>query len=360
MTQRVLAGLIVAILSAVPVLAHPAPFSYVDVDLQPAAVDVTVVVHVFDVAHELGIQSDDGSLEPATLAAEGRRVAAMLGQRLVLEADGRTLSSTTWSAPEPLAERQSLRLHARYVAGGSIGSLRLGAALFPYDPQHQTFVNVYERGTLRLQAILSAGREEIEYFAGSRQGAIAVMRKFVPAGFHHILIGPDHLLFLFGLLLLGGPLGRLALVVSAFTVAHSITLTLAALDIYTPPSRLVEPAIALSIVYVGADNLLVRGGRDLRVWIAFGFGLIHGFGFANVLREMNLPASALAWSLFSFNLGIEIGQLMVVVILASALAALRTRSEVAGRRVAFAGSVTVIAAGAFWFIQRVFFPGGMA
>ena len=98
----------------------------------------------------------------------------------------------------------------------------------------------------------------------------------------------------------------------------------------------------------------------MRGWIALAFGFIHGFGFANVLREMDLPARALGWSLFSFNVGVEIGQLFVVVAVASALALLRRRSEAAGRRLVFAGSVVVIAAGTFWFIQRVFFSGGMA
>jgi hypothetical protein len=166
-------------------------------------------------------------------------------------------------------------------------------------------------------------------------------------------------LFLIGLLLLGGSMRRLLLVVTSFTVAHSITLSLAALDIFTPPARIIEPAIALSIVYVGFDNLLVKEGRDVRAWIAFAFGFIHGFGFANVLREMDLPRSALGWSLFSFNFGVEIGQMLVVVIVASALSALRARSEWAGRKVAFAGSIVVIAAGAFWFVQRVFFPQGL-
>ena len=128
----------------------------------------------------------------------------------------------------------------------------------------------------------------------------------------------------------------------------------------TPPARLIEPAIALSIVYVGADNLLVRGGRDVRAWIAFAFGFIHGFGFANVLREMDLPSRALGWSLFSFNFGVEIGQLIVVLVVASALALLRARSAAAGRQLAFAGSLAVIAAGTFWFIQRVFFPAGLS
>jgi hydrogenase/urease accessory protein HupE len=188
-----------------------------------------------------------------------------------------------------------------------------------------------------------------------------VLQRFVPSGVRHILIGPDHLLFLVGLLLLGGSVRRLLLVVTAFTIAHSITLSLAALGMVIPPARAIEPAIALSVVYVGADNLLVSGGgRDTRGWIAFAFGLIHGFGFANVLREMDLPSRALGWTLFGFNLGVEVGQLFVVVIVASAFAWVRSRSEVAGRRLAFAGSIIVMLAGAFWFVQRVFLTGGTA
>ena len=98
----------------------------------------------------------------------------------------------------------------------------------------------------------------------------------------------------------------------------------------------------------------------MRVWIALVFGLIHGFGFASVLREMGLPSGALGWSLFSFNLGVEIGQVAVAVVVASALTALRARSETAGRRLAVGGSIAVMAAGAFWFVQRVFFPETMA
>jgi hydrogenase/urease accessory protein HupE len=233
-------------------------------------------------------------------------------------------------------------------------------SLFPYDPQHQTFLNFYERDEVVTQAILDRNRTAFDHFMGTRQGVWAVVRRFLPSGIHHILIGPDHLLFLVGLLLLGGSIRQLTFVVTAFTLAHSITLSLAALDIYSPPAYLVEPAIALSIVYVGADNLMVKGGRDMRAWIAFAFGFIHGFGFANVLRAMDLPGRALGWSLLSFNLGVEVGQLLVVVAVAAALAALRARSEVAGRRLAVAGSVVVMIAGAYWFIQRVFFPGGMA
>jgi hydrogenase/urease accessory protein HupE len=219
---------------------------------------------------------------------------------------------------------------------------------------------VYEGETLSSQMILDGAHPHLEYFAGTRQGVVAVVKKFIPAGIHHILIGPDHILVLVGLLLLGGTIRQLLFVVTGFTVAHSITLSLAALNIVTPPARLIEPAIALSIVYVGADNILAKGGRDVRVWIAFAFGFIHGFGFANVLREMDLPTRALGWSLFSFNFGVEIGQLLVVVAVASAFQMLRSRSEWAGRHLAFAGSIVVILAGAFWFVQRVFFPGGIS
>ena len=250
-----------------------------------------------------------------------------------------------------------MRFHFRYSsATAPPGVVSISAKMFTYDQQHQTFVNVYERDTLTSQMILDINHTQAEYFAGTRQGVLAVIRKFVPAGIHHILIGPDHLLFLVGLLLLGGSIRRLAMVVTSFTIAHSVTLSLAALNILSPPARIIEPAIALSIVYVGADNLLAQGGRDVRAWIAFTFGFIHGFGFANVLREMDLPSRALGWSLFSFNFGVEIGQLLVVVPVALTFAVIRSRSEWARRQLVYAGSIVVIAAGSFWFVQRVFFP----
>lgn len=343
-----------------PAAAHPAPFSFVDLRVESAAMDLEVVVHAFDVAYELAVQPPNRVLEPGGLGTRAARLAELVGERLAITVDGRRVAVDGWSDPEPLPARQSVRLRGRVALEDEPGRIDVEAVMFPYDPQHQTFVNVYDRGTLTAQAILGGGAPRYEYFVGSRQGTLAVIRKFVPQGVHHILIGPDHLLFLVGLLLLGGSLRRLLMVITAFTIAHSVTLALAVLDVVRPPGNVVEPIIALSIVYVGADNLLVRGGRDMRVWIALVFGLIHGFGFASVLREMGLPSGALGWSLFSFNFGVEIGQVAVAVVVASALTALRARSEAAGRRLAVAGSVGVIAAGTFWFVQRVFFSGGMA
>jgi hydrogenase/urease accessory protein HupE len=273
-------------------------------------------------------------------------------------ADGRALDPE-WLSSEPLPDRQSVRYRLRYQSPSPPGVITVSTTMFPYDPNHQTFINVYEGETLTSQYIVDADENSVEYFAGTRQGAFAVVRRFVPSGVHHILIGPDHLLFLVGLLLLGGTIRKLALVVTSFTLAHSVTLSLAALNILSPPANIIEPAIALSIVYVGADNLLAQGGRDVRAWIAFAFGFIHGFGFANVLREMSLPPQALGWSLFSFNLGVEIGQLGVVIGVASLFALLRSRSIWAKRYLLLVGSILVMAAGAFWFIERVFFPARM-
>jgi len=349
---------VAAVLVPRTALTHPVPFSYLDLRLQPTAIEGTLVAHIFDVAHDLNVAPPEKLLEPSVVAQRAAAIIELLSPRLMLGADGTPLRGE-WSNVEIVADRQSLRLHVRYPLASPAGTLTVATIMFPYDPQHQTFLNIYERDALT-QAILDRGRIQFDYFAGTRQGALAVVRKFLPSGIHHILVGPDHLLFLVGLLLLGGTIRQLAVVVTAFTVAHSITLSLAALNIVTPPARIIEPAIALSIVYVGADNLLVRDGRDVRAWIAFAFGFIHGFGFANVLREMDLPPRALGWSLFSFNLGVEIGQLIVVVAVASVLSALRSRSEEVGRRLAFAGSIVVMAAGTFWFIQRVFFPGGLS
>jgi hypothetical protein len=297
-------------------------------------------------------------LEQAIVARENDAIRKLLSPRFQLIADGQTLHGE-WSDGEIFKDRQSLRYTIRYPIPTQPAAILIRTHMFPYDPVHQTFINVYEGESLTSQLILDQNHTEAEYFLGTRQGVIAVIKKFIPQGIHHILIGPDHLLFLIGLLLLGGSLRQLVLVVTSFTVAHSITLSLAALNLLNPPAHIIEPAIALSIVFVGADNLLASGGRDVRPWIALCFGFIHGFGFANVLSEMGLPAQALAWSLFSFNFGVEIGQLFVVIAVATVLGAIRSRSEWAGRKLAFAGSIAVICAGMFWFVQRLFFPGGL-
>jgi hydrogenase/urease accessory protein HupE len=344
--------------------AHPAPFSYLDLHIDATGVTGTLVVHDLDAAHDLNVASADSLLDPATAARYREALVALLLPRLTLALDGQP-ATITFGAMDVVPDRQSLRL-AFTVSGGRPGRISLTAYVFPYDPIHQTFVNVYEDTALKHQAILDATRQTAEYYSGTTQGRMSVVRTFVVSGVEHILIGPDHILFLIGLLLLGGSLKRLALIVTSFTIGHSITLSLAALDILSPSAQFIEPLIALTIVVVGADNLLVlrakpdpsREATDIRAWLALGFGLIHGFGFAYVLKEFGLPQAALGWSLFAFNLGVEFGQLLIVGVVATVLLLIRRRSSTAAHWVAMAGSVGVILAGLYWFVERVFLTGG--
>src|SRR5688572_9568543 len=367
---RRLGPTIVAVLWATTAGAHPAPFSYLDLRLNASGVTGTLVVHDLDAAHDLGITAAETLLDPEVAARHRDALVALLSPRIRIEFDGRAVP-ISWGAINVVPERQSVRL-AFTIADAPPGHTAIHAYVFPYDPIHQTFINLYEDDQLTLQAILDASRQRVEYYGGTTQGRLAVVRTFVLSGIEHIMIGPDHILFLIGLLLLGGTLAKLALIVTAFTVGHSITLSLAALDILSPPAYFIEPLIALTIVVVGADNLLVlRGTRtaqdgsvrsvasvtsvaDIRAWLAAVFGLIHGFGFAYVLKEFGLPQAALGWSLFAFNLGVEIGQLLIVVVVAGALILLRRRSVGAARVVATIGSIAVVAAGVYWFIERVF------
>ncbi len=350
---RWIVALVCVLGSAAATHAHPAPFSYLDLVFRDNGIDGTLVVHAIDVAHDLEIDPVERLLEDAVAERERTRIAELLTPRLLLRADRRLVPQ--WTSLEVLREEQALRLRFR-IADEQPGALTVHTNLFPYDPNHQTFVNIYEDNELRQQLIFNVFAREHTYYLGTTQGVLAVMQTFIPSGVHHILIGPDHILFLVGLLLLGGTPWSLVKIVTAFTLGHSVTLSLAALNMLTPPESIVEPAIALSIVFVGADNLMRGEGRDLRMWVALVFGLVHGFGFAYVLREFGLPSEALLWSLFSFNVGVEIGQLAVVLIVASALAAIRRRSDVLGSRVAFAGSILVVSAGTYWFVERVFFP----
>jgi hydrogenase/urease accessory protein HupE len=333
--------------------AHPSPFSYIDLDIRDDGVYGTLVAHVLDIAHDLAVDPAEQLFDRAVLPGHVARIEQLLSGRLRIQAGG--VSQPRWTGAEPLPDQQAIRLtFVLYVE--SPGSVVVRPRLFPYDPLHQSFVNVFEKGELRQQFVFSGDTAARTYYAGTTQGVLAVIGTFIPSGIEHILIGPDHILFLVGLLLLGGGWTALIRIVTAFTIGHSITLSLAALDVLSPPARLIEPAIALSIIFVGADNLVRGSGRDVRAWIALVFGLVHGFGFANVLREFGLPSEALGWSLLSFNLGVEVGQLAIVVVVASLLAAIRQRSVTLGTRIAFAGSIVVIAAGSYWFVERVFFP----
>ena len=183
---------------------------------------------------------------------------------------------------------------------------------------------------------------------------VSSFTNFLSLGVKHILTGYDHLLFLFGLLVVvRGFLSALG-VITSFTIAHSITLAAATFNVAQIPSRIVEPLIAASIIYVGVENLVCGGIPKARRMVAFGFGLIHGFGFASVLREMGIGAGTggIVLPLFSFNLGVEFGQITIAAAVLPIIWKLR-ENPIFITRWAPTCSAAVVILGSFWFVQRV-------
>jgi hydrogenase/urease accessory protein HupE len=187
--------------------------------------------------------------------------------------------------------------------------------------------------------------------SATREGGASAAWAFFKMGIEHILTGYDHLVFLFGLVLLRARLGELLAVVTAFTVAHSVTLAIAVLGIFSPSPKFVEPAIALSIAYVGVENFFVEDGS--RRWrVTFPFGLIHGFGFAGALQEIHLPRAQVPSALVSFNLGVEAGQLFAMSLVVPMVLLIRQKDwfEPRGVRV-LSGAIAL--AGGVWFVVRI-------
>jgi hypothetical protein len=227
---------------------------------------------------------------------------------------------------------------------------------FDVDPRHQTFVRVRGAGGAPAEYVLRQGEQKITL--ARPVSLLEHARDYFVLGVEHIFTGYDHLGFLVGLLLVAGfaslrsGVRYLLGVVTAFTAAHSITLIASGLGWVRLPSHVVEPAIALSIFYVAVENLFVLQPRQ-RWLLTFGFGLMHGFGFASVLREIGLPARGLVLSLLSFNLGVEAGQIVVVSALAPLLwLAARPRFDCT-RALRIGGSIVLALLSSFWFLERI-------
>jgi len=238
----------------------------------------------------------------------------------------------------------------------STGQIAFESVLFQeIDPASRHMLTA--TGDARAFALLSASSPRVDLVrAPSKLGT--VLWQYFLSGVEHIAIGYDHIAFLIAVILWGRRFWPLAAVVTAFTVAHSITLSLAVLDVVRLPSQLVETLIALSIVYVAAENFFVR---DIsRRWIiTFLFGLIHGFGFASVLREYGVPQDRVGWALAAFNVGVEAGQLLIV---GAALSILYGVGRIwiqigedspARRRFVWAVSAIILALGIYWAWQRI-------
>ena len=176
---------------------------------------------------------------------------------------------------------------------------------------------------------------------------------FIGMGTEHILSGPDHLLFLLALLALTRGFWPIAKIVTGFTIAHSVTLSLATLGVLDVPSRIVEPLIAATIIWVALENLLAPARTAQRWLIAALFGLIHGLGFASALTELGLPRAAMIRALIGFNVGVELGQLAFVAAVMPAVVWLAKPGRIA--RLPQVLSVAVAAAGTFWLAERLLF-----
>jgi hydrogenase/urease accessory protein HupE len=181
-----------------------------------------------------------------------------------------------------------------------------------------------------------------------------VLLDYTVLGFTHILPkGLDHILFVLGLFLLSTRMAPLLIQVTAFTVAHSVTLALSVYDVVSLPSSIVEPLIAASIVYVAVENILTPRLKPWRALVVFGFGLLHGLGFAGVLHEVGLPRGQFVPALVTFNVGVELGQLAVITLAYLAVGTWGRNKTWYRRRVVIPASMAVAAVGLFWTVQRV-------
>lgn len=179
---------------------------------------------------------------------------------------------------------------------------------------------------------------------------------YLQLGFTHILpFGLDHILFVLGLFLLSPKLKPLLWQISAFTIAHSITLSLAMFNVINIPSNIVEPVIAISIVFIAVENIITKKLKPWRIAIIFVFGLIHGLGFAGVLKELGLPQSQFVNALITFNIGVELGQITVVLIAFFAVGFWFQSKKWYRERITIPGSVIIAVIASYWTIQRIFF-----
>jgi hypothetical protein len=355
------------LLVALPALAHNLSVAHVSVvrdvgDRRLATVEVDLSLK--DLALTIPLDANhDEAVTWAELRAARPSIEALVARGVALDAMGGPCALQ----PTGLGTRRyddgsyaTLLLRARCP---SAGSLRVRYTLFfDRDPQHRAVVSLSD-GTGTAAAIANAGTP-----TGRLDGkADDVFAEFVREGVHHILIGYDHLAFLISLVLpallawLGGvwradPDMRRRLrdvfwLVTAFTLAHSVTLTLAALDLVRPASRIIEPAIAASVLLAALNN--IRPVVVRRLWLlSFGFGLVHGFGFAGALGEIGLPKGGRVLALLGFNVGVELGQLSVLCVLLPVLYLVRNRPGY-GRRVVPLVSLGIALRAGAWLVQRL-------
>lgn len=357
----------ILLLLAVPAWAHKPSDSYLSLTVQDNRIEGRWDIALRDLDDAIGLDADgNGDITWGEVRIKHDEIAAYALSRLTLT------SGTTrcpFEAPHHFVDRHTDGAYAvlMFTATCSTTIDRLQTdyrLLFDLDAQHKGLLRLtYGQDTAT--AIFSQ-EAPIQQFTIGKVSRLRQIRQYAHEGIWHIWLGYDHVLFLLALLLPAvlrrianrwepapdflSALGEVVAIVTAFTVAHSITLSLASLGVISLPSRLVESAIAASVAFAGIANLyptLIQ-----RRWlVAFLFGLIHGFGFAGVLSDLGLPQSSLALSLVSFNLGVEVGQLAIVAIFLPLAYGLR-KSWAYQRLVLVSGSLGIAALACAWLVER--------
>jgi len=349
--------------------AHPLTFTDTTVVLRPdGTFQADLLVDLDALALGAPPGADDAelratltALSPAELADRLERLRALFQRRVRLRFDGEpapfevsfpdqgTPAATESAIPTMLG--LTARLTGRVPAGATDMEFFASRA---FSDVHLT-VRDEIRG-LTARAVLERGaRSDPFTLAGPVElpTALSIGRQYLGLGFVHIVPrGLDHILFVLGLFLLGTRTRPLVWQVSAFTVAHAATLSLAAFEVVALPARVVEPLIALSIVYVAVENVLTDRLTRWRPAVVFGFGLLHGLGFAGVLGQLGLPEQERLLGLLSFNVGIELGQLLVIAVALASVGRCRRRPWYRAR-ITVPLSVAIAGVGLFWAVERI-------
>jgi HupE/UreJ protein len=359
--MKVLAFLLLALAAAV-CEAHKPSDSYLALEAHGGSLRGQWDIALRDLEYAIGLDADgDGAITWGELRAKHAEIAAYAFARLALRAQGRdcALGASNHLVDDHTDGAYAVLRFAIDCGAESPRALEVDYRLFAdLDPTHRGLLRA-RLGGQTVTAVLGPERPRLLLEIEGRARAEQFL-DYAREGVWHIWIGIDHVLFLLSLLL---PAVLLATrfapafwdvlkVVTAFTVAHSITLALAALAVVSLPSRLVESAIAASVILAALNNLwpVVRRGRWL---VAFAFGLVHGFGFASVLADLGLPQENLLVALVGFNLGVEAGQLVIVALFLPLAYALR-HTWVYRRMVFVGGSALIALIATLWMVERVF------
>jgi hypothetical protein len=358
-----------AALMASAASAHTQSYSFLSLTLGPTSVEgrVELAVRDLDRVHDLDADRDGSITWGEFRRREQELATATLAHISIGAPDGRCslISEEAVTYTRGGETYIVIPFHGACPPHAEAVTLIYGL-LFASDAQHRgLFAVTTSQGT---QTFVMTPAAKSAVIDSVQAAGLSGFLSFIGHGAHHIWIGYDHILFLLALLLPsvlvrraggwegvprpGAALKDVMKVVTAFTLAHSITLSLAALQVISLPSRLVESAIAASVVLAALNNL--RGTVESRRWVlAFCFGLIHGFGFASVLTDLGLPQQALVLALVGFNVGVEIGQLAIVAVFLPLAFSLRSTGFYR-LGVLKAGSVLVAVLAGWWFVQRAF------